>query len=206
MAFPFAKTNCYLNSTKTPLLVKWPGHTKNGVINSKDMVSGIDLTPTILDMLGLPALVDVDGKSFANILNGETSEDFKEVFTVFNTTSAKRKYPMRCIVDNEYGYILNLWHDGETKFKNESQAGLTFNAMAKASIDNDEIKKRTDLFEFRVPEELYNFKTDPDSLHNLVNDSEYESIAKKMRSLLLAYMENTQDFMIQQATEFINAK
>ena len=206
MAFPFAKTNCYLNSTKTPLLVKWPGHTKAGTVNSKDMVSGIDLTPTILDMLGLPPLLDIDGKSFTDTLNGKPSEEFNEVFTVFNTTSAKREYPMRCIVDSEYGYILNLWHDGETRFKNESQAGLTFNAMAQASINDDVVKQRTEFFEFRVPEELYNIKTDPDSLHNLADDTSYNHIINKMRDSLISYMETTCDFMTQQAVDFIENK
>ena len=32
MAVPFAKANCYLNSTKTPWIVRWPGRVTPGSV------------------------------------------------------------------------------------------------------------------------------------------------------------------------------
>ena len=52
MALPYAKTNCYLNSTKSPYIMRWPGRIPAGSV-SDALVSGIDFTPTVLDVLGI---------------------------------------------------------------------------------------------------------------------------------------------------------
>ena len=57
MAVPFAKANCYLSSTKTPWIVKWPGKVKPGSVDSEHFISGIDYMPTILDAAGLQIVV-----------------------------------------------------------------------------------------------------------------------------------------------------
>ncbi|MFT5906221.1 MAG: N-sulfoglucosamine sulfohydrolase [Cryomorphaceae bacterium] len=53
MAFPFAKTNRYLQSTRTPFLVRWPENIKAGNVEKTQMISRIDITPTILEPAGV---------------------------------------------------------------------------------------------------------------------------------------------------------
>ncbi|MEE8305659.1 MAG: sulfatase-like hydrolase/transferase, partial [Gammaproteobacteria bacterium] len=48
MPLPFAKTNCYLNSTKTPWIVRWPGMVRPDAVDSGHFISGIDYMPTML--------------------------------------------------------------------------------------------------------------------------------------------------------------
>ena len=40
MAFPFAKTNCYLNSTRTPWVVRWPAVVQAGRVDAKHFIVG----------------------------------------------------------------------------------------------------------------------------------------------------------------------
>src|SRR4029450_13741008 len=61
IAVPFAKANCYLQSTQTPFIVRWPGMTKPGTRNDDVFVSMLDLFPTFCDIAGVPAPADVDG-------------------------------------------------------------------------------------------------------------------------------------------------
>jgi N-sulfoglucosamine sulfohydrolase len=68
MPMPFAKFSCYLHGTKTPWLVRWPGHLKPGAVEEANFISGIDYAPTVLDILGLPALPRQDGASFRSLL------------------------------------------------------------------------------------------------------------------------------------------
>ncbi|MFC1759430.1 sulfatase, partial [Planctomycetota bacterium] len=56
MPLPFAKTNCWRHSTRTPWIVRWPGVVKKGSHEIEHVISGIDLAPTILDAVGLPNL------------------------------------------------------------------------------------------------------------------------------------------------------
>lgn len=193
MALPFAKTNCYLHSTKTPWIVRWPERTASGTVDSQHMICGIDMVPTFLDAAGIPVPDGVDGRSLLPLLCGETCEDRNQVFTQFNQTSARFVYPMRCIQDRRFGYIFNPWSNGTRHFRNESQAGRTMEAMRQAAETDEEIAQRVDLFLHRVPEELYDFQNDPDALYNLADDPDYQPKLKEMRQRLSAAMEATGD-------------
>ena len=71
MAVPFAKANCYLNSTKTPWIVKWPGKVKAGRVDVEHFVSGVDFMPTILACAGIKPVEEMDGFSFLPLLLGK---------------------------------------------------------------------------------------------------------------------------------------
>ncbi len=193
MAFPFSKANCYLNSTKTPFIARWPGHIKPGSWNNTDYISGIDYTPTILEAVGLLDKLSCDGKSYLPLLKGEKHEGRNVVFTQFNTTSMKASFPMRCMQTGQFGYIFNSWADGATFFKNESKIGLTYKAMKEAAEDDREIADRVRFFDYRCREEFYDFRNDPDALNNLIDDPSYQEQVSFFRSELKKYMEQTND-------------
>jgi len=193
MPLPFAKTNCYLNSTKTPWIVRWPGVTTRGTVDRDHFIAGIDFMPTILDAVGLEMNPGMDGASFLPLLYGEKQSDRDEVYTVFHETVRKTRYEMRCVQNGKFGYIYNAWSDGTLEFKNESQSGLTMAAMQAAAETDPEIAARVELFLYRVPEEFYDFEADPDGLVNLINDPAHASKIENMRRQLESWMESTGD-------------
>ena len=192
MAFPFAKTNCYLNSTRTPWIVRWPGRVQPGGVDRRHMISGIDYMPTMLDALGLPQPRGMDGTSFLPVLEGKTQQR-DHVFTVFHETSARRRFEMRCVQNARFGYIFNAWSDGKQIFRNESQNGLTFKAMQAAAKSDARIAARVKLFEYRVPEELYDFQADPDALRNLIDSPGHKPEAAALRARMREWMKRTGD-------------
>ena len=198
MALPFAKTNCYLNSTKTPWIVRWPGRVAPGSIDARHFISGIDFMPTILEAAGLDQVEGMDGHSFLPALTGGGGLERDKVFTVFHETSAKRRYEMRCVQDEEFGYIYNAWSDGAFEFKNESQNGLTMKAMKTAAETDPEIAARVQLFLYRTPEEFYNFKNDPDALNNLIDDPSYKDQVNLRRLELKRWMRDVEDSLLSQ--------
>jgi N-sulfoglucosamine sulfohydrolase len=193
MAFPFAKTNCYLQSTNTPWIVRWPGKVESNTINKKDFISGIDFFPTILEAANLQIPDGLDGTSFVPTLLGKKQEGRDKVFTQFFQTSSKKRFPMRCIQDAKYGYIFNAWSDGKARFRNESQIGYTYKAMVKAAKTNPNIAARVKLFDNRVVEEFYDFENDPNALNNLINIPEYKEIINKYRAGMEQWMEKVND-------------
>ncbi len=170
MAFPFAKTNCYLHSTRTPWIMRWPGVIRPGTRDSAHFVSGIDLMPTLLEAAGLELPERMDGSSFLPLLRGEDQGGRERVFTQFHQTAGRNNYPMRCVQDRRFGYIFNPWSDGRRIFRNESQSGRTMKAMREAARNDPALAARVDMFLHRVPEELYDFENDPDALYNLAGD------------------------------------
>lgn len=198
MAFPFAKANCYLNSTKTPLIASWPGHIKEGTRNTTDMISGVDFAPTILEACSFEGKMKTDGRSYLPLLEGKKDEGRNDyVYTEFNLTSAFNAFPMRCIQNRKYGYIYNAWSDGEKEFKNESQTGLTWKAMVKAGENDSSISERCTFFQKRVREEFYDFEKDPDALNNLIDNPEYKDEIEKMRKLLHCEMDKYRDPLLE---------
>lgn len=193
MPLPFAKTNCWWHSTRTPWIIRWPGVVKPARHDRQHMVSGIDLAPTVLDAVGLAPLPDVDGHSFVPALRGTLQPEFNHVITQINRTAGKREFPMRSILDKRFGYIFNAWSNGKTVFRNESQNGLTMRAMRQAAKTNPKIASRVKLFLYRTPEELYDYQRDPDARHNLVNDPRYHEVLVELRTRMLDHMKATGD-------------
>ncbi|MCL2646942.1 MAG: sulfatase [Phycisphaerales bacterium] len=192
MSFPFAKQNCYLTSTRTPLFVKWPGHTKPGV-NTQDFVTGIDFMPTVLDIVNVPAPAGMDGRSYVPLLNGQKQENRNNVFTVYDAAvNPKNSFPMRCVQDQHFGYIYNDWA-GKSTYTADGLSDLTFNAMKEAAKTDSAIANRVEFCLHRVPEELYDLEHDPACLHNLINDPAYKSQVASYRQQLLTWMRDVKD-------------
>ena len=100
---------------------------------------------------------------------------------------------MRCIQNKEFGYIYNFWSDHQQEIRGDATGGLTWKAMIKAAKSDPEIAKRVELYKYRVPEEFYNFKKDPDGLINLLNDPEYANELNKFRKKMLEMMKRYND-------------
>ncbi|MBI4582098.1 MAG: sulfatase [Planctomycetes bacterium] len=182
MPFPFAKTNCYQFSTRTPWIVRWPGRVKSGTVNEEDFISGIDFTPTVLEAAGLPPMADVDGRSFLSLLRGEKQAGRDRVFTVFHRTSGGNDFPMRAVHDRRFGYIFNAWADGKTEFRNESRGTASFRAMDKAALDDPAVAARVKMFLLRAREEFYDYQADPAALHNLIDDPGHKEQIAQLRA------------------------
>jgi N-sulfoglucosamine sulfohydrolase len=192
-AFPFAKAQTYLNSSKTPLIVKWPDNIDHGITDSEHMVMTIDLMPTIMEIVGLPMVPDLDGESFLPLLYNENQDNREYAYSSFYQIFARIRYTMRCVQNEEFGYIYNFWSDGKQVIRGDATGGLTWKAMLKAAETDPEIAKRVELYKYRVPEEFYHYKTDPDGLHNLVDDPAYAKELDKFRSQMLEMMEKYKD-------------
>jgi len=192
-AFPFSKSQCYLNSSKTPLIIKWPENIDPGTFDPEHFVTGIDLMPTILEIVGLPVLPEIDGRSFLPLLQNREQKDRDYAYSAFYQIFARIRYPMRCLQDENFGYIYNFWADGKQEIRGDATGGLTWKAMIEAAKTDPEIAKRVELYKYRVPEEFYDFKNDPDGLKNLANDPAYADEINKFRDKMLEMMKKYKD-------------
>ena len=75
----------------------------------------------------------------------------------------------------------------------DSTGGITWRAMIEAAKTDPEIAERVELYKYRVPEEFYNLKEDPDGLNNLADNPAYAQELKKFRDKMLEMMKRYQD-------------
>lgn len=187
-SFPFSKSQCYLNSTKTPLIVQLPGMTGLSDKTKDQLISGNDIMPTILQLASIPVPENLDGRSFAPLILNKKYNERSHIFTSYYQIFAKIRYPMRCIQNEEFGYIYNFWSDGELEMTGDATGGLTWKAMNNAAKSDPEIAKRVALYRHRVREEFYYFKNDPDALNNLIDDPAYRNTIDQFRDLMSQMM------------------
>jgi N-sulfoglucosamine sulfohydrolase len=190
MAFPFSKANCYLQSTRTPFIVRWPGEAEAGRRVAGPFVSMLDLFATFCEIAGADAAPN-DGSSLVLLLTGRTAEHRDHVVTVFHETAGKRRYEMRCVQDGTYGYIWNGWADGETDYQAENMMGLSWPAIREAAEKDPDIARRVAFYQRRQVEELYDLDADPNALHDL--SAERPDVLTRMRDALRAWMRDTAD-------------
>ncbi len=193
MPLPFAKTQLYFHSTRTPLMVRWPGVTRPGAVDDEHLVSAVDLVPTLLDILDLPHPQGIEGRSFAAALRGEKLPDRDYVIAEYNENAGGDRSPMRALITRDFGYIFNPWSDGERIMKTATQGTVTYRRMKALAPENPEIAARLALIDHRVPEELFHYAYDPDALTNLIGKTEHAAEQKRLTRLLEDWMERTRD-------------
>ena len=179
IAVPFAKCNAWFHATRTPLLVRWPGVASPGSENHDDFVSGVDLFPTFLDAADVDGPAELDGRSFVELMRGESQDGRDHVFTQIDMKAGGDAVPMRCVQNARYGYIYNPFSDDRHWYRNNNE-GQSMKAMQAAARSDPEIAARIDLFRYRVPEELYDLESDPDCLRNLINDPDHVEILEQV--------------------------
>ncbi len=196
MPLPFAKTQVYHHSTHTPLIIRWPGVTKANTIDQQHMISGIDILPTLLDMAGAKHPPGLQGRSFVDVIKGGKQEKRDFIFKEYNENSGSSRDPMRAIQNKQYLYVFNPWSNGERVMATATSGTKTYKRMVELAKNNPELAKRLDLYQHRVPEELFNIENDPDCLHNLIKDKNYQKELDGLRAELEQWMVDTNDHML----------
>jgi N-sulfoglucosamine sulfohydrolase len=178
MPFPGAKFNCYPDSVRSPWIVKWPGQIQKGTIDREHMVSAVDLQPTILEAVGLPA-TPADGRSFLPLLRGQTQANRDCVFAQFDHIHGKDALPMRSVLTIDSAYVFNPWSNGVRRFTRLE--GATFRAMQQAGRTDTTMARRVRHLQFRTVEEFYDLETDPNCLVNLLDSDHVGKSPDRLR-------------------------
>ena len=193
MPLPFAKTQLYHHSTRTPLIIRWPGVVTPGTVDDEHMVSAIDFLPTFCEMIDASLPNNQQGSSFLPLLQGKSQADRDVVFKEYNENAGGKRNPMRGVQTPQYLYLFNPWSDGDDVMRTATQGTKTYKRMQELAATSEQIRKRLDLFEHRVVEELYDVQEDPDCLINLIDSKEHHSALEKLRAQLETWMHDTDD-------------
>lgn len=197
MPLPFAKTQLYHHSSRTPLMIRWPGVTKDGAVDQEHMVSTVDLLPTILDMLGIASPGGFDGSSFAAVIKGEKQPERTMIFKEHNENAGGQNTPMRAVQTKDWLYIFSPWSNGTRVMGGATAGTVTCRQMRVLAKNNEQVAARIDLFDHRVPEEAYEVRYDPDALTNLVTKPEHAAQVAVLEKSLEDWMVRTKDPLLE---------
>lgn len=187
-ALPRAKSTLYDAGTGIAAIVRPP--TRLGAPGRvyDDLFSGVDLLPTLLELLGVDAPEEVDGMSHAAALMLPQDEPVRpgpvrsEVYTM--KTYHDSFDPIRAIRTTEFSYIENYATRPLLDLPLDIEESAPGQAVAPLSSAP------------RPSRELYDLRTDPTERDNLlvgVVTSESEATANELSMLLNAWREKTND-------------
>jgi len=147
----FDKRWIFEESLRTPLLIRWPGRAKAGLVNS-DLTSVVDLAQTFLDAAGVPADLEMQGASLVPLLEGKRPANWRKSFyyEYFEYPAPHRVMPHYGVVTDRYKLVRFYVPTLEGAFK-------------------------TDYWE------LYDRQKDPNELKNYYADPAYADTVKELR-------------------------
>jgi arylsulfatase A-like enzyme len=203
MAFPHGKGSLYDPGLNVPLMVRWPGRVKAGT-STADLVSGEDISPTLLDAAGLAKPKDMSGVSFLGRLTGAAGYQPRE--SVFAARLAHGNSPYnpsaatfdlsRCIRTAQWKLIYNCTpHQRYQPVDSARDAG--WQQMLKAHEDGT-LAAKFDKVYFTWPRpvfELYDLEKDPSELTNLAGLAEHAAIEKRLKEMMVEKMILDYDFL-----------
>lgn len=174
--FPRAKGTMYDSGLEAFLFIRFPGGGWPGGVVHDEMISNVDILPTLLDICGLQRPRNLMGFSFRNVVERGDAGPRTELFA--EKTFHDTYDPTRCIRTERYKYIrhfeVNIFQD--LRLATETRRHYF-------GVD----------WRRRQSEELYDLHNDPGERHNLLHNSHYEQVLTQLRRRLVDWMNETED-------------
>lgn len=180
LAMPRAKCTLYDPGVETALTVRWPS---GGVAAGRrvgELVSNIDLLPTLLSAVGAEVPETMHGRSFLPLLRGAAYQPRTEVFA--EKTFHSYYDPMRSVRTERYCYVRNFENGFLVEVPGDIQLGAIFRAdPGRYSADRPAIR------------ELYDLAADPGQTANVADDPAYAEVVADLDARLREHMVATDD-------------
>ncbi len=188
------KRTCYEGGVRIPLIVRWPSRQRPGQVRD-ELVSTLDLAPTVLEAAGAAPIRGLPGRSLAPLVAGELPAWREHLFTEYHPHSNHNYFPQRAVRDGRHKLIRNLM-PGQvnpgyafTAARFYGEDGLE-PALARASAE----VRRAYATMRQPPEfELYDLEEDPFEFRNLAESPQHQAVLANLREALLAWQVRTAD-------------
>ena len=191
---PRAKRSLYDSGLRVPLLIRWPIALGSGPPAGSvrdDLVSFIDLAPTVLALAGVEIPVHLQGRV---LVGPRTAAAPEYVFAARDRMDIEYDM-MRSARDARFLYIRNfspeLPYAGHIIYRNQSAIMQEwFRLQAERTLTGPAaLWMRTS----RPAEELYDTKADPHQIRNLSADPAHGATLERMRKAVTEWMARTHD-------------
>lgn len=186
---------------RIPFMVRWPGNVQPGQV-SKQMVSTIDLLPTILAAAGCSAPAGLPGFDLASVLNpgtGQTKPLREHLFGERNCDAATLHFPQRAVRDTRYKLIKSLLpnqldpaaHHCMINGASNFRGSPTYQELE--ANGTEETKQAYETW-LRPPEyQLYDLHSDPHEFKNLADDPKLAKVKARLIKALEQWQIDTDD-------------
>jgi len=198
------KRTSYEGGLRIPLLIRWPGKAKPQV--REELVSTIDLMPTLLAACGAATVANLPGLPLQPLLANEPVSWRTHLFAEYHTHAAASNYhPQRSVRTDRFKLIENLLPDtlnpdyADTIRKLEKDANEREYPEAKGSLPKaiaaapSEVRTAYAVMEKPPRYELYDLQADPHEFHNLAPSPDHAAALADLQRQLTTWRQQTKD-------------
>jgi arylsulfatase A-like enzyme len=181
IAMPRSKCSLYEPGVQVALLMRLPCRKgwHGGAVHS-EMVSNVDYLPTVLELVGLPIPGNVQGRSFAPLLDGKSYSPRSQIFT--ELTYHDYYDPRRAIRTETHKLIVNF--TTAPAFMDPSQCWRP---------QSDTVVPANRAVAYHPYVELFDLAKDPWEQRDVAERPEYASIRAALLKRLQQHLVETQD-------------
>jgi len=191
VGLPRAKRWLYESSTRVPLMVRIPekfrapGQGRPGTVDDQ-LVSFIDLAPTVLNLAGLKAPEHFQGRAFL----GPRLTPPREYVHGARDRMDERYDMVRMVRDRRYRYLRNYEPEKPyAQYMNTAEQGVTMRELRRTAPP----AARPFMAATKPPEELYDVENDPHELQNLARNPQHRATLERLRREHLRWSDATRD-------------
>ncbi len=179
IAFPRAKCSLYDPGIEVALLMRWPAGGISGGRVLDELVSNVDVLPTLLQATNVQPPANLHGRSFLPLLRSESYEARTSVF-------AEKTYhtyydPMRAVRTQRHKLLWNFDYTPQIELPSDIIIGATAHSL---------------LYEwtgYKKAVELYDLQADPWELDDLADSQAHAEVRDDLTRRLLDWMRSTHD-------------
>ncbi len=194
--FTRGKTTCYEAGINVPLMF-W-GYGVKARQQSSQLVSLVDVLPTVLDYVGIDAPSGLAGHSLRAVLEGRPSSGRRYLFSEHTAHQPPEYFPRRAVRDDRYKLILNLCPERGNPVKGvDGCAGWTASRVPR--LDGTLTRRAFDTYHQPPAVELYDLQADRWEFTNLADEPKHQRTKQRLLGALRQWREQTADPLLDAA-------
>ena len=188
---PRQKRLIYDSGLNTPMIIRFPNKQQSGTKDDQ-LVSFIDFAPTLLSLAGINPPEYMQGQAFLG--NYQASEKRKYIHGAADRFDGFTD-AIRAVRDEQFKYIRNFRPEQGYYLPVQYRERIPTMQELLRLRDEGKLDSIQALWfrENKAPEELYDCKTDPHELNNLVDDPAYNEKLEELRAEMDRWIEDIGD-------------
>ena len=184
--YPGSKWTVRKAGIEVPLVVYQPGTVFSGGKVFGELMSHVDVLPTVLDFLAADVPTNIQGHSFMPFVNGETTAPPRAAAFSQYITDMKRDNLSRSVITDRY-HLIRYFDQGRTVDYPVAVHPQTF-------ANHEQRCKTTGARPFA---QLFDIVNDPYELRDIGSEQEHAPIVADLSQQLLAWMKQVEDPLLE---------
>lgn len=194
--FPFGKWTLYDEGINVPLIIARPRLIEPGS-RTNAMVSWIDLLPTLIEVAGGETPADLDGRSFAPVMRGDSAAHRDRIFTTHSGDRKMNVYLSRSVRTSQHKFIHNLHPDfaftTHIDLLLRDTSGDYFKEWTALSDSDAKAARAVAMHHGRPEFELFDIQSDPEEQINLAGQADHAEVLLQLQRVLADWIEDQGD-------------